>query len=215
MGVWVCAELRVAVFVYRNLVQGTIGLCYELMDIGSHFLGHPCLPSVFLVRRFRLGEAGRSCVGLHSAQSDVKTDLSTLIWHADFRPCCCIRYSGFFLHFRPADGTNSTSPRCDSSNLSLCSSLYHSQTLAPKSKGTVPDWSGCQNFSTCDGFCRSGHCNCGSVPCGSYLFDHRNGSMLRNWLVEEYVGGPLGVGADDGDLIAGMFFDGAPGAYIA
>jgi hypothetical protein len=28
------------------------------------------------------------------------------------------------------------------------------------------------------------------VPCGEYLFDHRNGSMLRDWLVETVIGGP-------------------------
>ncbi len=25
-------------------------------------------------------------------------------------------------------------------------------------------------------------CNCGSVPCGEYLFNHANGTMLRDWL---------------------------------
>jgi hypothetical protein len=87
------------------------------------------------------------------------------------------QYSGFFLPFRPDDGTNTSSPRCDAANSSLCSHLYHSQTLAPKSKGAVTGWSACNNFSTCDGFCRSGQCDCGTVPCGSYVFDHRSVKM--------------------------------------
>lgn len=33
-----------------------------------------------------------------------------------------------------------------------------------------------------DGACVS-HCDCGAVPCGEYLFDHRNGTQLRDWLV--------------------------------
>jgi len=114
-------------------------------------------------------------------------------------------YAGFFLSFRPENGTKTTSPRCDAANRSKCSKLYHSQTLAPKAKGKVQGWDTCKNFSTCDGFCRSGQCDCGSIPCGSYVFDHRNGTMLRNWLVDEYVGGVLGVGAPGG-LVDGMFF---------
>ena len=37
-----------------------------------------------------------------------------------------------------------------------------------------------------------------------YLFDHRNGSMLREWLVNEYVLGPNGVGNAN---ISGLFMD--------
>ena len=37
-----------------------------------------------------------------------------------------------------------------------------------------------------------------------YLFDHRNGSMLRRWLVDEYILGPTGVGNDN---ISGVFID--------
>ena len=34
---------------------------------------------------------------------------------------------------------------------------------------------------------------CCGVPCGEYLFDHRNGSMLQKWFIDEYVGGPDGI----------------------
>ena len=112
-------------------------------------------------------------------------------------------YSGFFLKFRPKDKVATHSPRCDAAyDPPLCSELYHSQSLAPRSKEEI-----CHNFSTCNGFCESGKCDCGKVPCGNYVFDHRNGSMLRNWLVDEFVGGNAGVGAPNG-VVDGMFFDG-------
>ena len=37
-------------------------------------------------------------------------------------------------------------------------------------------------------------------------WDHRNGSMLQKWLVDEYILGPDGVGNDN---ITGVFIDGA------
>lgn len=44
---------------------------------------------------------------------------------------------------------------------------------------------------------------CG-VPCGEYRFDHRNGSMLQQWFIDEFVGGPHGI---DNPAIDGFFFD--------
>ena len=56
-----------------------------------------------------------------------------------------------------------------------------------------------------DGSCLHAPCDCGDVPCGEYLFDHRNGSMLREWLVDEYVmGKENGAGNPN---ISGVFFD--------
>jgi len=45
---------------------------------------------------------------------------------------------------------------------------------------------------------------CCGVPCGEYLFDHRNGSMLREWFIDTFVGGPHGI---DNPAIDGFFFD--------
>jgi hypothetical protein len=47
-------------------------------------------------------------------------------------------------------------------------------------------------------------CDCGGVPCGEYLFDHRNGSMLRQFLLDSVIGGPNGV---DNPAIDGLFID--------
>ena len=54
------------------------------------------------------------------------------------------------------------------------------------------------------GNCSAGGCDCGSQPCGEYLFDHRNGSMLREFLVNEFIGGPTGV---DNPAVSGVNID--------
>ena len=43
-----------------------------------------------------------------------------------------------------------------------------------------------------DGACGA-PCDCGTHPCGEYAFDHRNGSMLTDFLVREYVASANGV----------------------
>ena len=64
-----------------------------------------------------------------------------------------------------------------------------------------------------DGIChgdRTGNtgkgCDCGQgVPCGEYLWDHRAGPGLTDWLVEEYIGGRrFGLGNEN---ISGFFID--------
>ena len=54
-----------------------------------------------------------------------------------------------------------------------------------------------------DGNCKD-NCDCGENPCGEYLWDHRNGSMLQDFLTEHYIGGPTGV---DNPAIEGLFID--------
>ena len=83
------------------------------------------------------------------------------------------------------------------------------------------------------GNCSAGGCDCGSQPCGvnrtplprsglrrsddlrnvrvrtffffqEYLFDHRNGSMLRDFLVNDFIGGPTGV---DNPAVSGVNID--------
>ena len=39
----------------------------------------------------------------------------------------------------------------------------------------------------------TGNQACCDVPCGEYVFDHRNGSMLTQWMIEEFVGGEDGI----------------------
>ena len=97
-------------------------------------------------------------------------------------------YSGWFLKFK--DGVNGTyrSSPCTGSK---CSAFYHDQDQTPEHPHG-------------DGSCTD-DCDCGpGLPCGEYLWDHRNGSMLRRWLVDEFVLGPDGVAHKD---IDGVFLD--------
>ena len=96
-------------------------------------------------------------------------------------------YSGFFLKFK--DGINGTYhvPAC---TFEKCSAMYHDQEQTPEHpKG--------------DGSCVD-KCDCGKNPCGEYLWDHRNGTMLREFLVNEFIMGKTGVGHPD---IDGLFID--------
>ena len=89
-------------------------------------------------------------------------------------------YSGFFLRFSGAN--NYHVPTCDNNwTPPRCSEYYHDQDQTPEHpKG--------------DGSCESA-CDCGAgVPCGEYLWNHANGSMLRDWLINEHLLGPTGLG---------------------
>lgn len=103
-------------------------------------------------------------------------------------------YAGWFLRFR-TDNTTYHVPQCDDNyDPPLCTPFYHDQEQTPE----VPTPSN----PNPDGSC-SGTCDCGSIPCGEYLFDHRNAS-LRSWLVQEYILGPNGLGSGVTD---GFFID--------
>ena len=94
------------------------------------------------------------------------------------------------------DGTYK-SPVCDH-NFSppKCSELYHAQSQTP-------------GYPHGDGNCDK-PCDCGRLPCGPYLFDHRQGDTkvkgqtLREWFVAEMFGGPTGL---DSPAISGFYID--------
>ena len=103
-------------------------------------------------------------------------------------------YSGWFLRFSPSAAPYHV-PNCSTqNNVTKCSSFYHDQEQTPE----VPSPS---NPSP-DGACHLA-CHCGSVPCGEYLFDHRNAS-LRACLLNEYIVSPTSVGSP---VIDGLFID--------
>jgi hypothetical protein len=96
-------------------------------------------------------------------------------------------YSGWFVHFGPGNNDRLT-PRCEVNprlNKTLCTDLFHTKLA----------WT------------ENGH-DCGDrIPCGDYVFDHRNQS-LRDWIVNDYMMGPLGMGnrsAIDGFLLDDMW----------
>ena len=96
------------------------------------------------------------------------------------------QYSGWFLRFK--DGING-SYSTDPCTFDKCSEFYHDQDQTPE-------------HPTGDGSCVD-ECDCGTVPCGEYLWDHRNAS-LRSWLVNDFVMGPNGIGHSD---IDGLYLD--------
>jgi hypothetical protein len=107
-------------------------------------------------------------------------------------------YSGFFLSFKSGGSFPNGSyyvPNCDPVT-GICSTFYHDQVQTP----AVPSPSNPDPDGKCVGYC-----DCGvNIPCGEYLFDHRNGTMLRTWLVDEILRGPTFLG---NSAIKGMFID--------
>ncbi|GAB5362746.1 hypothetical protein AAMO2058_000824700 [Amorphochlora amoebiformis] len=104
-------------------------------------------------------------------------------------------YSGFFLKFDP-NAKPYAVPQCAPEDPNKCTLYYHDQEQTPE----VPT----KKVPEPDGTCTEGVCDCGVNPCGEYLFDHRNGSMLRNWILNELVLGPTAIGDKN---IDGLFMD--------
>jgi len=106
-------------------------------------------------------------------------------------------YSGFFLKFKPSNGSTKDThvPRCALEDPNKCSIFYHDQEQTPE----VPTPSSPNPDGSCDQYC-----DCGSQPCGEYLWDHRNGTMLRNFLLNEHIAGENGLGNPN---IDGFFID--------
>lgn len=107
-------------------------------------------------------------------------------------------YWGWFLHYKPELRNGTTAG----------GNLYHDHLQTPG----WPGGGGSDSPTFPDGFCPDspggrpvahppGNCSCGKgIPCGEYLFDHRNAS-LTTWLTEQYINGPkygLGNVAVDG-----------------
>jgi|EP01043_Picozoa_sp_COSAG02_P036217 hypothetical protein len=105
-------------------------------------------------------------------------------------------YSGWFLKFK--DNTSAVHvPRCDSPHLpqqQLCSDLYHDQLQ-------TPHWPP-KNIAN-DGNCSAPGCDCGGVPCGEYLWNHHNESMVQ-WLIEEHILGSTAIGNEN---ISAIYLD--------
>ena len=54
----------------------------------------------------------------------------------------------------------------------------------------------CSRGPSNDANCSAPGCDCGGVPCGRYLYDHRNNSM-REWLIKEHILGETGIGNEN------------------
>jgi hypothetical protein len=91
-------------------------------------------------------------------------------------------YAGWFLRFREGGSAapsvyNYSVPPCTGAK---CSAFYHDQQQTPEHGAP--------------GQC-VGVCDCGEgLPCGEYLWDHRNAS-LRTWMIDEFLlGAKYGLG---------------------
>jgi len=102
-------------------------------------------------------------------------------------------YAGWFLPNKPGGPFGNGSyyvPQCDTNwSPPRCTALYHDLDQTP-------------GFPHGDGSC-PGPCDCGGVPCGEYLWDHRNAS-LREWLINDFILGPTGLGNAN---VSGFYFD--------
>jgi hypothetical protein len=105
-------------------------------------------------------------------------------------------YAGWFLRFDASKPSASYhQPACAAEDASKCSPLYHDQLQTPE----VPT----PEHPDPDGKCDTSGCDCGpGLPCGEYLFDHRNDS-LREWLVAQVIS-PTALGDPS---IDGLFID--------
>jgi hypothetical protein len=104
-------------------------------------------------------------------------------------------YEGFFLKFDPSKTfpDDLAMNPCAAENATKCSAFYHDQEQTPSVDGA-------------DGTCpppEEGGCDCGTQPCGEYLFDHRN-SSVADWLIENHILSDTAIGSPSVD---GMFMD--------
>ena len=103
-------------------------------------------------------------------------------------------YAGWFIRFSGKHDYHV--PDCAAENNSKCSVFYHDQEQTP----AVPTPSNPHP----DGSCPPTGCDVGrDLPCGEYVFDHRNES-LREFLINELFLGKTGMGDDS---ITGFFVD--------
>eukprot|EP01043_Picozoa_sp_COSAG02_P063207 COSAG02_NODE_8900_length_2405_cov_1.730269_1_plen_201_part_10 len=105
---------------------------------------------------------------------------------------------GFFLPWANTTARNYSSDRAGEN-------LYYDTTQTPHL--AVAPWSGkcqCVDQSSAYGAktCIDGPiCECGEgLPCGQFMFDFRNTSLL-DWLLNDYIGGPLGLGSSNVDFV--------------
>ena len=80
-------------------------------------------------------------------------------------------------------------------NKNRCSDFYHSQEQSP-------------GFPHGDGDCAPPACDCGSVPCGFYVFNHSstvvvNGQTFLQWFLDTYMFNYVGASP----LVSGFFWD--------
>lgn len=109
-------------------------------------------------------------------------------------------YSNLFVKFKKDGPWNQ--PKCDTNyDPPKCSDYFHMQEQSP-------------GFPHGDGNCAAPACDCGTMPCGFYLWNHSSttvvkGQTFQDWFIHTYMFNEVG----DSDLVSGFFWDDVwPGA---
>lgn len=103
-------------------------------------------------------------------------------------------YAPWFIDFKPDGPWHS--PKCDNNfNPPKCSDHYHMQEQTP-------------GFPHGDGDCAAPGCDCGTAPCGFYLWNHSstavvNGQTFQEWFIHSYMLNKVG----QSNLVSGFFWD--------
>ena len=105
-------------------------------------------------------------------------------------------YSPWILKFK--ENPPWYSPKCDNNyDPPKCTEYFHTQmdTPLPPGKGGY-------------GACTGTACNCGSKPCGFYVFNHSsdvviNGQTFQQWFIDSYMLDSIGMSPD----VQGFFWD--------
>ena len=83
-------------------------------------------------------------------------------------------------------------PLCDKAAPTKCNTeLYFDQNQCAQVPGD--NWSNDTSTIYQDLTCKGKSCDCGKSPCGEYLFDFRNASLVAWWLAQ-HMGGPTALG---------------------
>ena len=100
-------------------------------------------------------------------------------------------------------------PMCDKADPTKCSTeLYFDQNQCAQVPGD--NWSNDTKDVYQGLICNGKTCNCGKLPCGEYLFDFRNDSLVE-WYLKTHMGGPTALGHPDVDgLILDDYWSGGP-----
>jgi hypothetical protein len=115
-------------------------------------------------------------------------------WYTDIRKTLeDPAYADWFIDFKPHGPWSSN--KCDTAQPSLCSNLYHSQEQSP-------------GFPHGDGDCAAPGCDCGTVPCGFYVWNHStttvvHGQTFQDWFINSYMLNDVGRSP----LVSGFFWD--------
>lgn len=107
-------------------------------------------------------------------------------------------YAPWFIDFKKEGPW--FSPKCDNNfTPPKCSDHYHMQEQTPG----YPE-----GDDESDGDCLAPGCDCGTVPCGFYLWNHSStavvkGQTFQDWFVNDYMLNKVGMS----ELVSGFFWD--------